>query len=144
MSAPTARSALVEPPFVLDASALVEVLAATNPNAALFRRVLTGTAFAPEIIDLETLNSVRKYLFRGAIAEQTAAGVAQNLQEIPIARSPHRSLLPRVWELRHSITPYDAAYIALAEKLKIPLVTCDAKLGGSNGHHAEIEVYPAS
>ncbi|MCP2238704.1 type II toxin-antitoxin system VapC family toxin [Prauserella halophila] len=59
-------------------------------------------------------------------------------------RSPHRGLIPRVWELRHSITPYDAAYVALAEQLDIPLLTTDARLAGSNGHSAEIELYPVS
>lgn len=53
-------------------------------------------------------------------------------------------LIQRVWELRHSITAYDASYVALAEQLDIPLITCDAKLAGSNGHKAEIELYSTS
>lgn len=44
---------------------------------------------------------------------------------------------------RHAITAYDALYVALAERLDIPLVTCDAKLARSNGHNAKIELYPA-
>jgi len=70
--------------------------------------------------------------------------MVSDLQEFPIARSPHRPLVDRAWALQHSITPYDAAYVALAEKLGVPLVTTDAKLSRSNGHKAEIEVYPAS
>ena len=53
-------------------------------------------------------------------------------------------MIQRIWELRHSITPYDAAYVALAERLRVPPVTCDAKLAGSNGHNARIELYPRS
>lgn len=47
-----------------------------------------------------------------------------------------------MWELRHNVTAYDAAYIALAEHLRIPLITCDQRIASSTGHHAEIELYP--
>jgi predicted nucleic acid-binding protein len=78
------------------------------------------------------------------MAIETANGAVIDLQQYPLARSPCRLLVPRIWELRGSITPYDAAYVALAERLGVPLATTDAKLGGSNGHDAEIEVYPVA
>ena len=37
------------------------------------------------------------------------------------------------------MTAYDGAYIVLAEALDALLLTCDAKLGRSHGHRAEIE-----
>lgn len=37
------------------------------------------------------------------------------------------------------ITTYDAAYVALAESLDIPLLTRDARLSRSSGHAARIE-----
>jgi predicted nucleic acid-binding protein len=40
------------------------------------------------------------------------------------------------------MSAYDAAYVALAERLGVPLVTCDAKLAGAHGHQAKIELYP--
>lgn len=49
-------------------------------------------------------------------------------------------LLPRIWELRHNVTAYDAAYLALAEAIDAPLVTCDARLAASTGHEVTIEV----
>jgi len=57
---------------------------------------------------------------------------------------PHRPLLSRIWELRDSVSAYDACYVALAERLGVPLLTCDARLGRSHGHHAEVVVYPRS
>jgi predicted nucleic acid-binding protein len=68
----------------------------------------------------------------------------QEVKNTPISRTAHRPLLSRVWELRDAITAYDAAYVALAEQLDVPLLTCDAELDRANGHRAEIVVYPRS
>lgn len=75
---------------------------------------------------------------------QVAAAALTDLAQAPIARAPHRPLIDRIWELRHSVRAYDATYIALAEHLEVPLVTCDAKLAGGDGHAAKVEVYPVS
>jgi hypothetical protein len=40
---------------------------------------------------------------------------------------------PRIWELRHNIGAYDAAYIALAEALGCELLTGDVKLKNAAG-----------
>jgi predicted nucleic acid-binding protein len=49
-------------------------------------------------------------------------------------------LLPRIWQLRDSASAYDAAYLALAEALDAPLLTCDGKLARSHGHTAKVEL----
>ena len=59
---------------------------------------------------------------------------------MPIRRYPHDVLLPRVWDLRHNLTAYDATYVALAEALDAPLVTRDRRLACAAGHGAEIEL----
>jgi predicted nucleic acid-binding protein len=51
-----------------------------------------------------------------------------HLAGFPIRRMPLPPLLERMWELRADVTSYDAAYVALAERLSGPLITCDAKL----------------
>jgi predicted nucleic acid-binding protein len=48
-----------------------------------------------------------------------------------------------MWELRHNVTAYDAAFLALAEALEAPLVTCDARLSRAAGHTASVEVFQA-
>jgi predicted nucleic acid-binding protein len=45
-----------------------------------------------------------------------------------------------MWALRHNLTAYDAAYVALAEALGVPLVTRDVRLASAAGHAAEIEL----
>ena len=38
------------------------------------------------------------------------------------------------------MTAYDAVYVALAEALAVPLITCDARLASAPGHSAVIEL----
>jgi predicted nucleic acid-binding protein len=47
----------------------------------------------------------------------------------------------RVWELRDDNTAYDACYIALAELLRAPLLTCDARMARSTGARCAFEVH---
>jgi predicted nucleic acid-binding protein len=59
---------------------------------------------------------------------------------LAVERHAHQDLMPRIWQLRELLTAYDGAYIALAEALDAPLLTCDAKLGRSHGHRAALEI----
>jgi predicted nucleic acid-binding protein len=54
---------------------------------------------------------------------------------------PHQPLSARVWELRHNLTAHDATFVALAQALDVPLVTCDTRLSGAPSSHAEIELF---
>ena len=130
--------------FVVDASALFEIVVGRTPAVELRRHVLTGSGCAPELIDLEALNTLRRLHRSGDLSAETADRAAIRIASAPIARLPHRPLLGRVWALRESVAAYDAAYIALAETLDVPLFTCDARLGRAHGHDAEVLVYPRS
>ena len=61
-----------------------------------------------------------------------------DLADFPITRYPHDVFVPRVWALRANLTAYDAVYVALAEALDAPLLTCDARLANAAGHGARI------
>ena len=70
--------------------------------------------------------------FRGAAEALT------DLADLPLNRYPHLPLLARVWQLRHNVTAYDAVYLALAEALRAPLLTRDARLASAPGHRARV------
>ena len=69
-----------------------------------------------------------------------AAEAIADLADFDLHRHAHVDLLTRAWKLRENVTAYDAMYVALAEALDAPLVTCDTPLAKAPGHRAHIEV----
>ncbi len=69
-----------------------------------------------------------------------AATAVTDLAALSLDRMPHRPLLARCWELRDNLTPYDASYVALAERLGVTLVTADARLARAPGIRCDVEV----
>ena len=65
-----------------------------------------------------------------------------DFEGLVIERHAHRPLFRRMWGLRASLSAYDATYVALAEALAAPMLTCDDKLARTHGHKAKIEVVP--
>jgi predicted nucleic acid-binding protein len=128
--------------IVVDASAVLELLlsgAASDPLEARLRRPGT-TLHAPHLLDVEVAHALRRHAASGALDERRAAEALSDFLDIPILKYPHDLLLPRAWELRHSVTAYDAMYLALAEGLGAPLVTRDRRLARAHGHRARVEV----
>jgi predicted nucleic acid-binding protein len=80
-------------------------------------------------------------LRRGQISAERAHDARADFAELTLVRYPHEPLGDRVWDLRENLTAYDATFVALAEALDVPLVTCDARLAGAPGHDAQIELY---
>jgi predicted nucleic acid-binding protein len=128
--------------IVLDASAAVEVLLHTTKAQAVKDRLsLAGqTLHAPHLIDIEVVHAVRRYAVSGIIDPERCEAALIDFMDLALIRYPHNHLLPRIWELRNSMSAYDAVYVALAETLNAPLVTCDQKLARAEGHGARIEL----
>ncbi len=95
---------------------------------------------APHLLDVEVTQVLRRLVQRKEIAAARAEQALEDLAKLLIERHEHQSLVSRVWQLRDSISAYDGVYVALAEALGAPLLTCDAKLAGAHGHLATIEL----
>ena len=126
--------------IVVDASVVAVALGDDGADGERARDRLTDYALAaPELIDLEAVSVWRRHVAAKLMTARRAALAVSDLENLPLRRSPHRPLLHRIWELRHSVTPYDAAYVALAETLDVVLVTADARLARASGIRCEIE-----
>lgn len=128
--------------IVVDTSAVLEVLLRT-PSAAIVEERLfrpAETLHAPHLIDIEVAQVLRRYTLSGEVDAERCRMALADLADFPLARYPHDFLLPRMWELRHNLTAYDAAYVALAEALDAPLLTRDQRIAQSAGHRARVEL----
>ena len=128
--------------IVLDASALLEILLRTPLAERLMDRALDASErmHAPHLLDVEVTQVLRRLVQRKEVTVERAEQALEDLARLVIERHEHQPLVGRVWQLRDSISACDGVYVALAEALDAPLLTCDAKLAGAHGHHAKIEL----
>ena len=131
--------------IVIDASAAIEWVLQTPKGAEVEARIFRKRGgslrlHAPHLLDVEVAQVLRKHVAKGLVSEGRGQTALQDFLQIQMRRYPHELLLERVWALRRNLTAYDAVYVALAEALDMPLLTCDANLGGAAGHRARIDV----
>ncbi|MEK9602010.1 MAG: type II toxin-antitoxin system VapC family toxin, partial [Pontimonas sp.] len=62
------------------------------------------------------------------------------LLRIPWNRVPFSVFSPLTWALRHEVSLYDAAYVALAMALGVPLVTTDRKLARASTRYCQVVI----
>jgi predicted nucleic acid-binding protein len=122
--------------IVVDASVLTDFLLGRTEALDALAHQMTGREHeplhAPELIDPETLNALRRLAGRGAVSERRASEAVADLGNTRLIRYPHAPLRSRVWELRHNLSAYDATYLALAEALDHSvLLTADGGLATS-------------
>ena len=129
--------------IVLDSSAAVDWLLQTPAGRRIENRIYSRneTLHTPHLLDLEVIQVLRRLARQGVVPVRRADEAVGDLLDLRITRYPHFVLLPRIWQLRHNFSAYDAAYIVLAEKLGAALVTRDARLASASGHAAPVELF---
>jgi predicted nucleic acid-binding protein len=130
---------------IIDASAVINQLIGGEAAARIERHTAYGAEdlHAPHVVDLEVLNALRR---ERLVDAATATAMFSDFLDLPIERYPHTLLAPRIWELRHNFTAYDATYVALAEALDggTPLLTSDKGLARATRKHTDVEVLLAA
>ena len=128
--------------IVLDASAAIDWLLQSPVGVKIDRRIFapSESLHAPHLLDVEVAQVLRRYVRDRTITAQRGLEALEDLGDLPLRRYPHDFLLPRIWELRATLTAYDAAYVALAELLDAPLLTSDSKIASAPGHDAKVNV----
>ncbi len=115
--------------LVVDASTVVAGLVDSGRSGAWAESVLTATDLAaPHLMPVEAADILRRAALAGDISHDAAALAHGALVDLRVALYPYEPFAERVWELRASVTAYDAWYVAMAESLDAPLATLDGRL----------------
>lgn len=120
---------------VLDASVSLAWLfedEATPAIDALFREVAGLGAFVPGLWRLEIANGLRMSVRRRRVAATYVATALSRFSALPILIDPETN--DHAWSATlhladsYRLTPYDAAYLELAQRRRLPLASLDESL----------------
>ncbi len=120
---------------MLDASALIELLAGTAAGRRVAERIADPdqALHVPHLADVEVAQVLRRCVQFGELTTAEGAAAIETLHALDLVRHSHEPLLDRIWQLRANLSAYDASYVALAEALDAPLLTCDRRLSRAPG-----------
>ncbi|MEU6893286.1 type II toxin-antitoxin system VapC family toxin [Streptomyces sp. NPDC046557] len=128
--------------IVIDASAVVLLVADAGPTGEAVReRVLGERLAAPHLLDVEVAHALLGRHRGGKLSDRQLDAAFDDFGSLPLRRMEHLPVLARVRELYANLSAYDATYVALAEGLQVPLVTCDARIARSGSARCKIEVF---
>jgi predicted nucleic acid-binding protein len=127
---------------VVDASALTSALVGERARASELRQMLRAhDCHAPHLIDAEIGSALRKHVRSGAISEIEGLHALRAAGQVISRRYSHTGALGELaWTLRHALSFYDALYAALAARLRVPLITADARLTRATGLPCTVEL----
>ena len=128
--------------IVVDAALMVDALTDDGPAGEAAQSELTIDLHwaAPEHLRVEVTSAIRGRWLAGKLSHERADAAVSTLNQLTIGYAAWNELAGRVWELRHNVTPYDAAYLALAEARGCRLVTTDGKLRDCPGRRCDVRV----
>ena len=117
---------------VCDASAVVALLLDGGDDGRWATVALSEAKLAaPTLLRFEAANIIRRHELGGIVSSDQAAQAHADLLALEIELWPYELLAGRAWELRRTLSSYDASYVALAELIDATLVTLDKRLTGA-------------
>lgn len=130
--------------IVVDASLIMAVLTNRDEGVATWAIELIEEheLVAPHLMPVEVTSALRSAERQGLLTSRVASLVHHDLVDLGVELHPFEPFATRVWELRHSVSPYDAWYIALAERLEVPLATLDRRLTRAADAECEFLIPP--
>ncbi len=128
---------------VVDASVLVSALIDSDRRGVWARSKLREGPFAaPHLITAEATHALRRAQLNEHLSPDTATMAFADLLQAPLELYPFSPFAQRIWQLRDTLTVYDAWYVALAEALGVPLATLDKRLANAPGPTCHFETPP--
>ena len=129
--------------LVVDASVAVAATVADGEDGDWARATLSSEhLLAPHLLPVEVANSLRRLVLAGRVAASAAQAALRDLHDLAIEHYPFEPFAERVWELRTTLTAYDAWYVAVAEAHGAPLATLDVRLSRTVGPECAFAVPP--
>ena len=130
-----------QPLIVVDASAVVELLATTPVGREVGQRIREERLLhAPHLLDLEVINAMRRQTAIHSLGADRVDASLTEYRNLRILRHPHHPYVNRVWEYRHQFSAYDACYLALTEAFGATLLTCDGALKRARLSRGRVEL----
>jgi len=119
---------------VVDASVLVAATTDAGAEGTWAEQVLgEGNLVAPHLVLVEATNILRRLERSKLLSRLEATAAQRDLLDLDVLLVPFEPFAARVWDLRGTITSYDAWYVAVAEALELPLATLDRRLCRATG-----------
>lgn len=127
--------------IVVDCAAVVDALTLVDGSEDLRAELAAGDLHAPALLDFEVVSALRGLTLGGHLSADRAADALGDFDALPIERWPSAAALrQRSFSLRDNLSAYDAAYVALAEALRCPLLTRDERLARAAEQLIEVRV----
>ena len=131
--------------LVVDTSFVMALLTDSDDAMTAWARDLIDGAdlVAPHLMPVEVTRALRNAERRELVTPEQAALTHEDLIDLDVELHPFEPFASRVWALRHAVSPYDAWYVALAERLDAPLVTLDRRLARTADARCELTFPPS-
>jgi predicted nucleic acid-binding protein len=119
---------------IVDASVVTAALVETTDRSDWARATLAvGGLAGPHLMPAEVCQVLRRLVAAGVLAADSASLAVGRLVELRTELHAFEPYADRVWELRDTVSAYDAWYVALAEAHDVPFATMDDRLARAVG-----------